>query len=93
LPSPEKLIRIDMGDNNFNSQDLSFLRPFTGMESLQLWTCDQKRIDQGIYNRFYGSLKYLRNMSKLRELGISNTDIDSGLEYLMESKLEKIPSE
>jgi len=36
LPNPEKLFKMDMGDNNFNSQDLSFLLPFTNLESLQL---------------------------------------------------------
>jgi len=36
-------------------------------------------------NYFYGSLEYLENLSKLRNLDISNTDIDRGLEYLPES--------
>ena len=36
LPNPEKLIYLDMGDNNFSAQTLSFLRPFTNLESLIL---------------------------------------------------------
>jgi len=34
---------------------------------------------------FSGSLEPLKNLTKLRELDISNTDIDSGLEYLPDS--------
>ena len=45
----------------------------------------EEKINQGIYNRFSGSLEYLKNLSKLTDLNISNTDIDSGLEYLPES--------
>ncbi|PKC63325.1 hypothetical protein RhiirA1_463926 [Rhizophagus irregularis] len=42
-------------------------------------------LTKGSYNQFYGSLKPLENLSKLKELNISNTDIDSGLEFLSES--------
>ncbi|CAI2162206.1 17140_t:CDS:2 [Funneliformis geosporum] len=44
---------------------------------------------QGICNHFYGSLEPLKNLSKLRELDIRNTDINSGWEYLPTS-IEKI---
>jgi len=40
-------------------------------------------------NKFIGSLEPLENMTKLIDLDISDTDIDSGLEYLPES-LEEI---
>ncbi|CAI2199760.1 12642_t:CDS:2, partial [Funneliformis geosporum] len=40
------------------------------------------RIQQGIYNRFYGSLEYFRNFTKLENLNIKNTDVGYGLEYL-----------
>ena len=33
-------------------------------------------------NNFAGSLEYLKGMSKLKKLVISDTDLDSGLEYL-----------
>jgi hypothetical protein len=36
-------------------------------------------------NKFHGSLEPLKQMSKLKTLDISNTDLDSGLEYLPES--------
>jgi len=37
------------------------------------------------YNRFYGSLQPLQNLTKLESLCIEATDIDSGLEYLPNS--------
>ena len=36
-------------------------------------------------NPFYGSLKPLKNLNNLREIGIADTDVDSGLEYLPDS--------
>ncbi|CAG8486286.1 4900_t:CDS:10, partial [Racocetra fulgida] len=44
--------------------------------------CDEERISQGIFNRFTGSLGPLKNLGKLENLDIINTDIDGGLEYL-----------
>ena len=35
-----------------------------------------------VYNRFFGSLKPLENLSRLKRLDIENTDIDSDSEYL-----------
>jgi hypothetical protein len=40
-------------------------------------------------NRFYGSLKPLSNLIRLKKLDISSTDVDSGLEYLP-ANLEEI---
>jgi hypothetical protein len=36
-------------------------------------------------NKFYGSLEYLKDLRVLKCLDITDTDIDSGLEYLPES--------
>jgi len=36
-------------------------------------------------NKFFGSLEPLKNLTKLKKLDISGTDIDSGLEYLPEN--------
>jgi len=36
-------------------------------------------------NKFTGSLEFLKDMNKLEELDINDTDIDSGLEYLPDS--------
>ncbi|CAG8623833.1 6275_t:CDS:2, partial [Diversispora eburnea] len=40
--------------------------------------------EEGIANRFVGSLQPLRRLTKLKQLFINNTDIDRGLEYLPE---------
>jgi len=36
LPYPEKLTYLDLGDNNFAAQDLSFFKRFTNLASLKL---------------------------------------------------------
>jgi Leucine-rich repeat (LRR) protein len=85
----ENLIEINIDSNNFSKQDLSIFSHFTKLERLYLGTVKPDRVRQNLYNRFTGSLEYLKNLTKLKELGISNTDIDSGLEYLPKN-LKKI---
>ncbi|CAG8748730.1 10381_t:CDS:2, partial [Ambispora leptoticha] len=68
--NPTKLTYLDIADNNLPEQDLAVFKKI------------QAKIDQGIYNRFTGSLEPLKNLTKLRELDIRNTDINSGYEYL-----------
>lgn len=85
LRNNKKLKDLYINNNNFAEQDLSFLNNSTDLERLFLANFEQSRITQNIYNRFSGSLKPLKDMNKLKWLGISNTDIDSGLEYLPES--------
>jgi len=53
--------------------NLEFLVRFVGLEVLSIQNCSLS-----------GSLEFLQN-SKLKEINISNTDIDSGLEFLPES--------
>ena len=65
------------------------LSDFVNLKKLYLGTVKPKKIQQRIFNRFNGSLEPLRNLVELRNLSISNTDIDSGLEYLPES-VEKL---
>jgi Leucine-rich repeat (LRR) protein len=68
----EKLTLLDISNNNFSEQkDLKFLELFTELENLNLAN-----------NQFFGSLEPLKNMNNLQELNISDTDINSGLEYL-----------
>ncbi|RHZ36532.1 leucine-rich repeat domain-containing protein [endosymbiont GvMRE of Glomus versiforme] len=80
LPSGEKLEELNLCYNNFN-QDLSFLSHLVNLKKLDLNN-----------NPLYGSLEPLQLMNKLRWLDISNTDIDSGLEYLPNSLKEFICS-
>jgi len=85
------LEELDISNNNFPKQDLSFLSHLVSLERLELGNGGygtKERIQQGIYNHFYGSLKPLKNMSKLKRLDIIDTDIGSGLEYLSESMKE-----
>lgn len=85
----KKLRKLSIRSNNFSLSDLSPFGRFVNLEYLGLgndWYEESvEKINRGIYNHFVGSLRPLQKMSNLRELDISNTDIDSGLECLPES--------
>ncbi|KLL03574.1 MAG: hypothetical protein MRECE_13c053, partial [Mycoplasmataceae bacterium CE_OT135] len=88
LPSStERLTILDIRNNNL-SGDCSLFSHLVNLETLWIGNDNQGKIKQGIANRFTGSLKPLQNLTKLKWLNISNTDIDNGLEYLPNS-LEK----
>ncbi|RHZ36446.1 hypothetical protein [endosymbiont GvMRE of Glomus versiforme] len=70
----EQLTYLDIRNNNLSERDLSMFSHLINLESL--FVND---------NRFVGSLKPLQNLTKLEDLDISNTDIDSGVEYLSDS--------
>jgi Leucine-rich repeat (LRR) protein len=84
---PKKLTVLGLGDNNLLSQDLSIFSEFTNLTKLTVHSVRENKVQQGIYNRFHGSLEPLKNFTKLEHLDISGTDIDSGLEYLPLNKL------
>ena len=84
------LVSLDIRNNNFAKNDLSFFEKFTKLEELYLGNNDGKKIKAGNYNKFYGSLKPLGKLDWLKKIDISNTDIDSGLDYLMENDIEEI---
>src|SRR5436190_2014905 len=42
------------------------------------------RIEENFYNRFYGSLEPIKNLTKLEEFCIAATDIEEGIEYIPE---------
>ncbi|CAI2198819.1 7955_t:CDS:2, partial [Funneliformis geosporum] len=73
----EKLEVLNLRDNDFSEQDLSFLSYLVNLNELYLGNSDQERIEGNVYNRFYGSLESLKDLNKLESLDISNTDIDS----------------
>ena len=81
LPHPEKLKSLNIARNNFAPTTLDFLSPFTNLKGLTLGTKKEKN-EQGIYNRFCGSLKPLKKLTELALLCIAGTDVDGGLEYL-----------
>ncbi|CAG8582466.1 17559_t:CDS:2, partial [Racocetra persica] len=75
-----KLKEINCSGNLLKSIKLPYL--CHELEKLDIRMIEKEKIQQGIYNRFYGSLEPLKNLKKLRFLRICNTDIDSGLEHL-----------
>ncbi|CAG8817587.1 11191_t:CDS:1, partial [Racocetra persica] len=81
----ENLIALNIENNNFTKQDLSCVSHLTNLQYLFIGNNKKERIEKNIYNRFCGSLEPLKNISGLEVLGISNTDINSGLEYLPKS--------
>jgi len=83
--NPSKLEELNIKDNNFGATDLSIFTPFINLKELIIGTKEAERINRGLYNRFSGSLKSLQNLTKLENLGIDNTDISNGLEYLPKS--------
>ncbi|CAB4414918.1 unnamed protein product [Rhizophagus irregularis] len=80
----ETLEYINLLDNSF-SQNINCFGHLVNLKQLLIGNTDENRIKQGIYNRFYGSLKSLKLIIKLENLSINDTDIDSGLEYLPDS--------
>lgn len=71
----EKLKVLDMRClYQLPAQDLTFFREFVNLEKLSIANTN-----------FHGSLEPLKNLTKLRELDISHTEINEGLEYLSEN--------
>jgi len=66
LPTnPTCLKSLNLSNNNFPSQDLSFLSKFINLEILSLEN-----------SKFTSSLDYLSKMEKLKELDIRHTDFN-----------------
>lgn len=70
----DKLKSLTVVDNKFPAQDLSLFSRFINLERLYINT-----------NNFTGSLEWLKDLSKLRELNVTYTQINSGLEHLPSS--------
>jgi len=71
---PSKLRVLHVGNNNFPAQDLSLFSSLAALETLNLGN-----------NNFTGSLRWLEGLINLQALDISDTNIDSGLNYLPKS--------
>jgi len=85
LPILAPLKELNCSNNNLIEQDLSILNRFVNLESLSIGSGDEKKKQQNIYNRFYGSLQPLEKLSKLRYLDIRNTDLNGDIEHLPSS--------
>ncbi|MCE8162871.1 MAG: leucine-rich repeat domain-containing protein [Candidatus Moeniiplasma glomeromycotorum] len=70
VPNPEKLTILDLSNNNI-TQDLTIFSRFKNLGHLEINN-----------NPFLGSLEFLSQCEKLEYLNISDTNINSGAEYL-----------
>ena len=86
---PQKLTGLIIDNNNLSRQNVEVFSKFINLEDLRIGSDDREKIDQDIYNRFYGSLEILKNLTRLGDLSISNIDINGGVDYLPAS-VEKI---
>ncbi|MCE8167808.1 MAG: HET domain-containing protein [Candidatus Moeniiplasma glomeromycotorum] len=82
-----RLEMLEITNNHFSPQDLSFLSDFINLRGLGLGTIKkvenwEEKKNYKDYNQFYGSLEHLKRLTKLEKLAIPNTDIDEGLMYL-----------
>lgn len=87
--SPKNLIHLSIENNNIPRTDIAIFSRFVNLEWLWIGTSKASKVKKGICNLFYGNLKSLESLTKLKSLNISSTDIDEGLEYLPDS-LEEI---
>jgi hypothetical protein len=85
LENPERLISLNIQNNNFEEQGLEVFGQFTSLKTLSIGNEDKEKIEKGIYNQFCDSLEPLKDLNELNSLHISNTNINYGLEYLPES--------
>lgn len=87
LPNPEKLKILKLCGNNIRG-DLTPFSRFINLEELDLGISDKfphQFIKKNGNKEIHGSLKPLEELTSLKKLDISNTNIDCGLEYLHES--------
>jgi len=64
--NPEKLTYLSIHSNNFSKQKLDFLNQFTNLEELYIDNSNEENFYQRTYNHFYGSLRPLQNLTKLK---------------------------
>ncbi|CAI2184684.1 6046_t:CDS:2 [Funneliformis geosporum] len=69
-------------ENSSKKQNIAVFSKFTNLEELCLGNDVEERLENKTYNRFYGSLKSLKNLTKLNKLQIEVTRIKEVFEYL-----------
>jgi hypothetical protein len=86
LSCNEKLEDLILSDNDFSEQNLFFLSHLVNLYRLEIGNImNWEEVNPDIFNCWVGSLEPLKNLTRLEILEISNTDLDSGLEYLPDS--------
>jgi len=79
----DKLVSLDISNNNLSSQDCLIFSSFINTSWLRIGNrYYRERINKGIYNRFHGNLESFRGLDKLSLLDICNTDIIGNIEDL-----------
>lgn len=91
LPNPEKLVELNIYNNNIQPTDIAIFSRFINLRILRIGTMEEG-LKNGKWNKFYGSLKAYQNLTKLESICIEATDVDEGLEYLS-SNLAQITKE
>jgi Leucine-rich repeat (LRR) protein len=96
LPNLEKLV---ICDNNIQPTTLDFLKHFVNLKDCRLGennakniTETNKRIKENTYNKIYGSLEPIKNLTKLEQFCIAGTDVEEGIEYIP-TKLVRLSAE
>lgn len=85
----EKLTYLSIVNNNIAEQDLDYFRHFINLETLSIGNEPVSIREKKGNNQFKGSLEPLKDLTKLKYLHISKTNIDQGLDSLPLS-IEKI---
>jgi len=81
LPHPEKLEELAIYNNNIQPTDITLFSKFGNLKYLKIGTTEIT-LAEGKHNKFFGSLQAYQNLTKLVDICIEATDVDSGLEYL-----------
>ena len=85
IPNPEKLEGLYISANNIQPTNINVFSRFINLKSLMVGTINPRKER----NRFYGSLKFCQNLTKLESICIEATDVNEGLEYLPLSLAKK----
>jgi len=75
---PEKITELGIANNNLSTSDLTIFSQLRNLQELDIGNTNKNKINQNIYNRWVGSCEPCKDLNNLRELYISNTDLDSG---------------
>lgn len=81
LPHPEKLEELLIFKNNIELSNIEVFSKFINLKTLKIGNAKES-LRKGKQNKFYGSLKSLESLTKLKKICIEVTDVDEGLQYL-----------
>ncbi|WNE41600.1 MAG: Serine/threonine-protein kinase PknD [Mycoplasmataceae bacterium] len=80
--NPNTLKELGIFNNNLEVTDIAVFSNLINLIDLQIGN-NYDYVKSGKYNQFFGSLESLKNLTRLKNLGIGNNSfIDNGLEFL-----------